>query len=323
MLKKISCLFLFFLLASCGSKLIKTKSFKFNYTVPPLIKMYAEAESIGFNCLTKDAIWCRDKIRKHLSTEYEVNKFNSNGTDLSFRISTFVNVITPIKTDTKTSQRTDKDGNPYTVTTITKRAKYRFSIRLELVDKNGSLLRISQKNTEKEIKESASSHDAATRDFNRAFQKEKKKSYESMTYTAYHELENEFLKENRIIYTSPLSAKSKKHDYNDLNSAANSQVEWMTLLINKQESFSNPTIKELIEVYEEILAEMNTHSSKARVNKKIGAACYHNLSLLYLSANQKQKALDYMIKSREIRSINSTQSTIISDFNKIKNRTGF
>jgi hypothetical protein len=68
---------------------------------------------------------------------------------------------------------------------------------------------------------------------------------------------------------------------------------------------------------------MNTHSSKARVNKKIGAACYHNLSLLYLSANQKQKALDYMIKSKEIKSINSTQSTIISDFNKIKNRTGF
>ena len=65
-------------------KAYKTKSFKFNYTVPPLIKMYAEAESIGFNCLTKDAIWCRDKIIKHLSTEYEVNKFNSNGTDLSF-----------------------------------------------------------------------------------------------------------------------------------------------------------------------------------------------------------------------------------------------
>ena len=48
-----------------------------------------------------------------------------------FRIfTTFVNEITPIKTDTKPPQRTDKDGNPYTVTTITKKAKYRFSIRI-------------------------------------------------------------------------------------------------------------------------------------------------------------------------------------------------
>ena len=323
MFKNFTILFSLFLLTSCASNLVKTKSFDFDYTVPPLIQAYSEAESIGFTCLSSDAKWCRDKMIKCLHPSYNVNSLGAAGTDLSFRISTYTRVITPEKTETKTTQKTDKDGNPYTVTTVTKKAKYAFSVRVELLDQNGSLLRVVEKKQDEEIKESASTLEKANKDFGRKFTKQKQKKYESASILAYQALENEFLKDKKYISASPLAAKSKKHDYNDLNSAANSQVEWMQLLIDKKDSISNPTIKELIEVYDEIISEMNTHSRKARVNKKVGAACYHNLALLYLSVNDRKKTLEYMNKSKELKSINSVQTTIVNDFNKIKNRTGF
>ena len=61
----------------------------------------------------------------------------------------------------------------------------------------------------------------------------------------------------------------------------------MNSLIQNEAKIDDPTIKELIGVYNEILSELNTHSSK-RVNKKIGAVCYYNLGIcIYLLETTK------------------------------------
>ena len=313
-----------FILSSCGAtKLVKTKkTYTFNYTIPPLIKGYENANSVAFITFSRDAETCVQEIRKRLHSSYGVVNSSANA-DLYFRIVCSERTLNFPKTETKTQQKTDKDGNPYTVTTVTKRGRYRFNVRLELLDQNRNLLRAIEKNNDAYVDERSSSIERVNNEYDREFLKVKRKEFERCTRNAYNDIRDQFLKEAKKVYVSAYSAKSKKHDYSDIDNAAHSQVEWMNSLIQNEAKIDDPTIKELIEVYNEILSELNTHSSKARVNKKIGAVCYYNLGILYLSAGDKQKALDNMKKSVELKSITSSQRSISIDFDKIKNRTGF
>ena len=313
-----------FILSSCGAgKLVKTKkTYTFNYTIPPLIKGYENASRVAFLTFSRDGGTCVKEIRKRLHSSYGVVNSNASA-DLCFRIVCSERTLTFPKTETRTQQKTDKDGNPYTVTTVTKKGKYRFNVRLELLDQNRNLLRAIEKNSDAYVNERSSSLERVNNEYNREFLKVKKKELERSTRNAYNEIRDQFLKEAKRINVFAYSAKSKKHDYSDIDNAARSQEEWMNSLIKNEVNIDNPTIKELIEVYNEILSELNTHSSKARINKKIGAACYYNLGILYLSAGDKQKALDNVKKSSDLKYLNAAQRNISIDFNKIKDRTGF
>lgn len=301
-----------------------SKEITFKYLVPPAMHNYSEAKYVAFDLITNEADGIRKYILKQLHPSYKEVSKNMTSKELIFRVSESRAIQGTVSSETKTEQRKNLKGNLVTITTITKKGSYNFTVSIELLDKNNQLLRAYTKKFKKEVKSSAGNEKDAQQRYKMDLYSASGSVKRSLAHDIFKKLEDEFLNaEEQLKYTPMIIKKFKKFDYADLNNAANVQHQWMESLKSGKADLETKELVELISIYNEILSELNVDERKVRVNKKVGAVCYNNLAGIYLAAEEYQLAYDMMTKSLELKTVGKASQQITNDFKKIQSRTGF
>lgn len=192
---------------------------------------------------------------------------------------------------------TDKQGNNITTTTYRYDGEEEIQFVLRLYLANGTML--SQSSNRSRVNyygTSTASYQAALNDYNSYRDKKTIETIENLIGTQYDKIANEYLFTERSVFMYAIGVKSRKHDFSDVNMAAEYMKTWLG---------SNPTDMNATEViqanqlYDAILLEYEP-TNKARVDNEIAAVCYYAKACMEFQIKNYRKAEELILKSEEL-----------------------
>lgn len=195
------------------------------------------------------------------------------------------------------STSTDKKGNSVTTTTYRYDGEEEIQFVLRLYLANGTILSQSSNRTRATYYgTSTSSYQAALNDYNNYRDKKTIETIEGLISSQYDKIANEYLFTERSVFMYSIGVKSRKHDFSDMNVAAEYMKNW---LASSPTDLNAPDVIEANKLYDAVLLEYEP-TNKARVDNEIAAVVYYEKACMEFMVKNYRKAEELILKSEEL-----------------------
>lgn len=306
---------------SHAQNLDPTKLFELEYEIPPTSQTYATLSTFYVEMVNSYNL----NVKGIIESEINHNRYKIVGersaADVYLKVSSSAQTVSPKKYTSKTEARTDSKGNKYNVTTYTFEGTYKYTVMVEMINKNGEIVKSTIETSSNPITESASDLSSAESAFDRKKNETETSTFRSLALSGFRKIEAEYFIALESVTVTPIKVKSRKFDYTDMNDAADLVTTWLT---SKDYNMETAEIKKAIAIYEAALQELNAEEKKVRVNAEIGAVCNYMLAVLNFAAKKYAMANDLILKSEGLdKRIHFTQEQLKDTLKKMQDKKVF
>ncbi len=306
---------------SFGQNLKPDASEKFYFNVWPTDMRYFELKNIFVKPLSNTDFVYKSNLEGSLNNNYYTLVDAQEKSDIYLAFKTVTYVATPLRTTSKTEQRTQKDGTKYNVTTYTSDMTYKYWIEISMYLVSGEKITSSVKENSTTYSESSENRDASINAVNKLASNGNTAEIKSLIYNTSLAIQDQYLVANKSVVPFSFGIKSKKEDYTDFNEASEMFNKWFK---SKNYDPNSEDLKNAMTIIDNALTELDTENKKARIDSEVGALCYYYKAYVAFLQGNLALANENIMKSEELdKKLHYTQQDLVNNLTKMQTRGMF